>query len=183
MVEPITFQTIFQFLQTISIMIGIVYYLLILRNQQRNQELSLKAQQQTLETRQAQLFMGIYNQTVSSDYVSARTKVARLDYCNFDDFMKIYDPDLSPEAKENYEALDYMISFYEGLGVLVKEGLVPIRYVALLMADITRRLWEKLALVIDEIREYNNQPRIASEWEYLYDELMKYMEDHPELAT
>ena len=179
----ITYQMLLSTIQTAGLLVGIFYYIMTLKNQQRNQELSLKAQQQTLETRQAQLFMGIYNQTVSSDYVSARTKVARLDYSNFNDFMKIYDPDLSPEAKENYEALDYMISFYEGLGVLVKEGLAPIRYVALLMAGITRRLWEKLGLVITEIREYNNQPRIASEWEYLYNELMKYIEEHPELAT
>ena len=34
MVDQITFQTIFQFLQTVSIMVGIVYYLLILNKQQ-----------------------------------------------------------------------------------------------------------------------------------------------------
>ena len=164
-------------------MVGIGYYILNIQNNQRNQTLSLKTQQQTLETRQAQLFMGIYNQTNSRDFVAARTFVAQQDFSNFADFMQIYDRNLNPESLINYESLDYMINFYEGLGVLVKENLIPIRYVALLMAGITRKLWEKHALVVDEIRKAENQPRIASEWEYLYNELMKYMEEHPELAT
>jgi uncharacterized membrane-anchored protein YhcB (DUF1043 family) len=47
-------------LQTIALVVGIAYYLFIMRNSQRNQELTLKAQEQALETRQTQLFMQIY---------------------------------------------------------------------------------------------------------------------------
>jgi hypothetical protein len=43
--------------------------------------------------------------------------------------------------------------------------------------------WEKLAPHIDELREESNNIRWGSEVEYLYDELMKYHEEHPELKT
>jgi hypothetical protein len=64
MVEQITFQTIFQFLQTVGILVGVFYYISTIRTNQRNQEISLrnqeltlKAQEHAAETRQAQLYM------------------------------------------------------------------------------------------------------------------------------
>ena len=73
--------------------------------------------------------------------------------------------------------------FYEGLGVLVKERFVDIRYVALLMTGLTLQFWEKIRPAILEAREVEQSPRILSEFEYLYEELMKYIEKHPELKT
>ena len=43
MVEQITFQTLFQFLQTVGILVGVFYYIMTIRANQRNQELTLKA--------------------------------------------------------------------------------------------------------------------------------------------
>ncbi len=71
----------------------------------------------------------------------------------------------------------------EGLGVFVKEDLVDIKLMALLMAGSMRMSWEKHRDIIYEERKRMNYPRYASEWEYFYNELMKYMEEHPELAT
>jgi hypothetical protein len=61
MVEQITFQTIFQFLQTVGILVGVFYYIMTLRNSQRTQ-------QQQLETRQAQLFMQIFIHNTDPDF-------------------------------------------------------------------------------------------------------------------
>jgi hypothetical protein len=65
MVE-ITLPIVLQIVQTVGILVGIVYYITIMRSQQRTRELALesqeltrKAQEQTLETRQTQLFMQI----------------------------------------------------------------------------------------------------------------------------
>jgi hypothetical protein len=63
MVEQVTFQTLFQFLQTVGILVGVFYYIMTIKANQRNQELTLKAQEQALETRQTQIFMQIYNQS------------------------------------------------------------------------------------------------------------------------
>jgi hypothetical protein len=71
----LTLPIVLQILQTAGILVGIAYYLVIMRNSQktreltlRNQELTLqsqelsrKAQEQAVETRQAQLFMSIFN--------------------------------------------------------------------------------------------------------------------------
>jgi hypothetical protein len=43
-------------------------------------------------------------------------------------------------------------------------------------------VWEKFIPIIDDIRK-NMGARSFDMTEYLYNELMKYMEEHPELAT
>ena len=82
----------------------------------------------------------------------------------------------------NLRRFSTMGTYYEGVGVLVKEGRLDIRWVALLMAGMVINMWEKLEPVIEEYRLYT-RPRMASESEYLYNELMKYLEKHPELKT
>jgi hypothetical protein len=76
-----------------------------------------------------------------------------------------------------------MASFLEGMGVLVKEDLVSMRLVALTWAGTTRMFWDKMSPIIDDWRRAINYPRLWSETEYLCTELIKYMEEHPELAT
>ena len=73
--------------------------------------------------------------------------------------------------------------FYEGLGVLVKNNLVPMRLIAETITGITRMYWEKFVPIVDDGRREFNLPRLHSETEYLYNELMKYIEEHPELRT
>jgi hypothetical protein len=199
MVEQVTFQVLFQFLQTVGILVGVFYYIMTIRTNQRNQEISLrnqeltlqsqeltrKAQEQAVETRQAQLFMNIYNQSFTNrEWLNAYNKVMTTHWDSYEEYLKIADfrnPDSSD--KEYLEAQSYVSSFYEGLGVFVKEGLVGIRLVALTMTFMTRSLWEKLAPVVYESRKRWDYPRMLSEFEYLYDELMKYVEEHPELMT
>jgi hypothetical protein len=199
MVEQLTFQTVFQFLQTLGILVGVFYYIMTIRTNQRNQEISLrnqeltlqsqeltrKAQEQAVETRQAQLFMNIYNQSFANqEWLNAYNKVMTTPWETFEDYRKFVDF-LTPDSsdKEYLEAQSFVTSFYEGLGVFVKEGLVDIRMIALTMTWMTKSLWERLAPVVYESRKRYNYPRMLSEFEYLYDELMKYIEEHPELKT
>ena len=72
MVE-ITYQMALSTLQTIGLLVGIAYYLIIMRNSQRNQELALKAQEHALETRETQLFMNIFNTYSSGDFIEAHS--------------------------------------------------------------------------------------------------------------
>ena len=53
MVDQLTLQTTISLLTLISLTIGVVYHIMTLRNAKKNQELQL-------ETRQAQLFMNIF---------------------------------------------------------------------------------------------------------------------------
>jgi hypothetical protein len=73
--------------------------------------------------------------------------------------------------------------FYEGLGVLVREGLIDIRIVALLICGMTRSYWERHIPVLVDGRKAMGFKRWLSEGEYLYNELLSYLEKHPELDT
>jgi hypothetical protein len=70
--------------------------------------------------------------------------------------------------------------FYEGLGTLVKTKKFPIRDIYLLMGGITISIWGKFIPILDEIREKADYPRLASETEYLYYELVKYRDTYQE---
>ncbi|UCE38751.1 MAG: hypothetical protein JSW00_05850 [Thermoplasmata archaeon] len=72
--------------------------------------------------------------------------------------------------------------YLEGLGVLVRENLLDIKFIALLIGGGVKRHWEKIAPYVYELREKGKAPRVFTEFEYLYDEVMKYAEEHPELG-
>jgi hypothetical protein len=174
MVE-ITLPIVLQIVQTVALIVGIIYYLSIMRNQQRTRELALKAQEQALETRQAQMFMGIFNQMNSDGFIEAWEYCRSLDFTNFEEYLKIRD-------ELDWRKLRRLGVFFEGLGTLVKENLVNIRLVALMMSSMVKQYWEPIEEMTFKAREYDNYPRFNSEVEYLYRTLMKYLEEHPELA-
>jgi len=158
---------------------GFTYYALTVRNAQRTRELTLKAQEHTLETRQAQMFMQIYNASHNDpSYLDAQRRCFELQIDSYEDYLQVQ------ENEDDRNALGRVGMFYEGLGVLVKEGYVSIRLVALLMTGTTRMLWERLwKSWVEEGREKMNYPRYRSEAEFLYNELMRYIEENPELKT
>ena len=175
MVE-ITYQMVLSTIQTIALVVGIVYYLTIMRNAQKTRELTLKSQENATETRQAQLFMQIYDKWSSTEYTEAWHLINNADFKTYEEMMEFYN-------KEEYRrAFGKIVGFYEGVGVLVKEGLVDIRLVALLMTGTTTIFWRKMEPFIPEIRKYG-YPRAYIETEYLYDKLMKYIQEHPEIEV
>lgn len=165
-------QTLLTYLTLISVPVGVAYHIMTLNNTRKNQ-------QQQLETRQAQLFMQMYNK-IDDSYRESFRKIREIEFEDFSDFIKKYGPD-SEEDMEMHIAR--MASFLEGMGVLVKEDLVSMRLVALTWAGTTRMFWDKISPIIDEWRRAIDYPRLWSETEYLCKELIKYMEEHPELRT
>ena len=172
----ITYQMVLSTLQTAGLLVGIFYYIMTLRNQQKNQQLAL-------ETRQAQLFMGIYNNTfASAPYRKATNVLFKATWNNYDEFKElVFDGEnMATEFSDAYGLVGFIL---EGVGVLVREDLLDIRFVALLLSSQVKMFWEKNLPIIDEWRQYWNTQRVWSETEYLYNALMKYLEEHPELAT
>jgi hypothetical protein len=171
MVE-ITLPVILQIVQTVGILVGIVYYLIIMRNSQRNQEL-------TLETRQAQMFMQMQNRFADSmqDIPSVEV-IQSIKFDTFEEFLDLYhsDPTIN-KVMRGYGR------FYENLGVLVKEELIEVRLVALMWGGPTRMYWDVLEPILDDWRVAFNYPRLWSETEYICKEVLKYMDEHPELKT
>ena len=86
--------------------------------------------------------------------------------------------------KEFNKATSILGNFYETLGVAVKAGFMDIHIVALMWAGATRMFWENIVEpVIEDMRKQYNYPRAWSETEYVCRELIKYMDEHPELKT
>ena len=149
----------------IGIIVAISYYTLTLRNADR--------------TRQAQLFMQMYNRWRDDTKGLDVNSVVMTKLSGFNEFLE------KNQSDENFkEVLDALFGFYEGLGVIVKEGYMDIRLVALMWAGLTRRFYENIVdPIIDGVIEYWNSPRAWSETVYVCKELIKYMDEHPELKT
>ena len=187
MVEPFSLQTVLTYLTLISVPVGVFYHIMTLRNTMKNQELSRKAQELTAETRQAQLFIQICNQTLNNPaFMKGYNVIEESEWKDFDEYREF----LGEPGSENYNDIYLVGGILESIGVLVEEGLVDIRLVASLMARIVIVYYEKIGPMLDErsrlwkqARKQREQSLLVWRAEYLYNELMKYIEEHPDLKT
>ena len=124
-------------------------------------------------------YHGISSQGAARYFMDNGFKVANADLKNLDDFNNW----VGELGSSNHKAWGLTLNFFENAGVLVRRDLLDIDMVAVGFAGMTRIYWEMMKPVILEQREAWGQPRLASEFEYLYDRLMKYMEEHPELKA
>ena len=53
----ITYQMVLSTLQTVALVVGIIYYITIMRNQQKTRELTLKAQEEVEKSRKRELIL------------------------------------------------------------------------------------------------------------------------------
>lgn len=162
MAEPLSLQALFSYLTPISLTIGVIYHIMTLRNQRRNRE--------------AALLMQIHSQWTTLIHRSY-SEILRWEWDGYDDYIEKYD-DL-----ESQERLETVGGYFEGIGVYVREGLIPIRLITLFMTSPIVRFHEKFGPIALEARVRHKAPRIGRETEYLYNELMKYVEANPELKT
>ena len=170
-------QTIGVLITAASVSVAAIYYAFTLRINIKNQEQGLKAQQQTLETRQAQMFMNIYDKHSSIEFSKAWEKTVFTPWRTWEEFSKLW------ENPEFNDAAMLIGTSYDGLGVLVMEGLLDIKLVALLMGARVRLWGEKIMPILDDGRRAMGFRRWLSEAEYLYNELIRYIDQHPELDT
>ena len=171
MVDQITFQTIFQFLQTISIIVGISYYLMILRNQQ-------KTQQTSIESRNGQFFMNLYNAIDEDIYKwSMRDTHGTKDWNTYEEWWEKYGPD---KNLIEYTGWLKAQATYEVFGVMVKRGFVDIALVDDIMSGTVLMYWEASKPIIMGIRK-TGYPQFQEHFEYLYEEIKKIVEiQHPD---
>jgi hypothetical protein len=114
MIEQITFQTIFQFLQTVGILVGVFYYIMTIRSNQRSQK-------QAVETRQAQLFSQYYLRCTTPEFQIAERDLLELQFDTPKEFIDKYGPRSNSKV---YEDFLQVFGLMEGLAVLVREDLI-----------------------------------------------------------
>jgi hypothetical protein len=135
-----------------SVVIGMILAILQLRDQNM--------------TRQAQLFMGVYEQFNSSETLKWLFRTV-------DDFEDC-EPGTEPAILEdNIESFYSVMAFFEGVGVLVRKKLIDVHLVADLISGPTIRLWTSVRDYVELERERLKRPQVWEWTEYLYHEIMK----------
>jgi hypothetical protein len=130
----------------------------------------MRNQKQTLETRQAQLLMNIMNTFRSTEFRKQWHTLENLEWTDFNDFIEKYHKDV-----EVMTAWTSIMTFFEGVGVMVKNQLIDISLIYSLMAISIQMTWERYEPLIMGDRELFKQHSVAwDDFEYLYTEVIKY---------
>jgi len=162
MVEQMTFQTIFQFLQTVGILVGVVYYIITLRNAERS--------------RQTQLLMQITNKYNNRDELKHYFEMNQVEFEGIDDFIDKCGVDNNPDAFVSYYQRLYL---FEEIGVLVKRGLISPEVVDDVLSGVLIGFWGRYGEITKAYREIRGYPTWGEYAEYLYDVLKPlYLREH-----
>ena len=145
----------------LGLTVSIFYYASVLRNQN-------KTQQTQLETRQAQLFMQIYQEFSSVENFKIMRELTAMEWDDYDDFMRKYGSENNPEAFAKRYSIQYR---FDGIGILVKAGLIDKERVHDLMWEFIVWHWDKYGGTIQRHREVFNNPDYMEGFEYLAIEL------------
>ncbi len=167
MVE-VTLTLVLQFVQTAGILVGIIYYITTLRLAQK--------------AREAQIFLQFSNRMADNRFLEGLQNLREIDSSTLVDIL-LQDITKDSPIRDQWINIWYIIRSLEDLGGIVRGGFLGISVIAYTVSGLIKLTWEKLAPHIDELREESNNIRWGSELEYLYDELMKYIDEHPELKT
>jgi hypothetical protein len=150
----------------LSIGVAAIYYALNIKHQR--------------ETRQAQLFMQIYNRWASKEVsLMEQEFLFEWEWDDYDDFSRKYLSNVEARALRSSIG-----KYWEGIGVLVKRELIDPYLVDDLMSSAIMMYWEKYAPVCREYRRRIGYPQAAEYQEYLYERIKAIAEQqHPELKT
>ena len=145
----VTVEQILYIIPILGLVTSITYYAIILNNANKTQKMQL-------ETRQAQLFWNIYDKFETRENSELFMNLLTRKFKSVDEFNEKYGLENNPEA---YHDMMYYANLFEGLGVLVRDGFVNIRLVALMMSGGVMRYWELYYPVFMAYREDWDWPR------------------------
>ena len=132
-----------------GVLVGVIYYILDMRNQTR--------------IRQTDLVMRLYSQFTSLEFQNMWQQVLNREDKGYDDYKKNY----------GLAELTAVGMFFEGIGILLKRKLIAIELVDDMFTTPIKWTWERIRNVILESRKIRNQPEILEWFEYLYNEMQK----------
>jgi len=139
----------------IGVCVATAYYVMTLRNQNR--------------TRQAQLFMQIHEQWRNRNFIKRfYDALNNWEWEDEGDFWRRYGQGPNEEA---FITVIELAWYFDGVGQLLRDGLIDIGLVYAMYSDRVIRLWEKFLPIIEGLRDQN--PEYYGNFEYLYEELKK----------
>jgi hypothetical protein len=164
MVE-ITYQMVLSTLQTAGLLVGIYYYIMTLRNQQKNREHSE-------ETRKIQLLLRM-NENISERSGSGvdYSEIMAMQWDNYDDFMSKYGVENNPDSYRKRMRIWRQMNVN---GLLVRDGLIDARAMIDYIGYGPLWMWMKFKDIIEETRRRYDSPQQLIGFEYHAGELEKY---------
>jgi len=135
-----------------GVLVGVVYYILEIRNQSR--------------MRQTDLVMKLYSQFSSFEFQKVWYEVLKREAKDYYDYEKKY-------GWAEFSVIDI---FFEGIGILLERKLIGIELVDDMFTTPVKWTWEKMKDITLEWRKVRNAPEIGEWLEYLYNEMKKRKE-------
>jgi hypothetical protein len=170
MVDLALLQSVSYIAGAFGVCLAAIYYVITLRAQR----LDIKT---TLETRQAQLFMGIYQTYVTKELHRDIETVLNAEFTDFEDWISKYGPKNNPEGHAKF---DSVLCYMEGLGALVKRGLIDPSYVVELLGLEVLYTHQKYHLVLSGLRKA--YPTLYTDFDALYESVKSFIPE-PDLGV
>ena len=174
----ITYQMVLSTLQTAGLLVGIFYYILTLRNQQknqeltlRNQELTLKSQKQTEDTRKIQILHDINKWTTEDDSNLNWFGMMNMKWDDYADFT------LKDSLENNPDLYNGRIKIWRKLnlyGILINDGLIDASTFVRIIADQSPIVWSKFKPIVEKMRLLQDNPELYMGMEILAQEVDNY---------
>ena len=160
----------------LSVSFAALEYVLNLRSTQKNMKIQLENMKATLDTRQAELFIGLYQRYTDIEFWRSWNEIGTWEFKDFDDYQAKYGAETNPEG--NLKA-NVVASYFESIGVLVKRGFIDVTLVDDLMSSYIISWWRRFGPVCLEGRKVYGST-LGEYQEYLYNEVLKvYEREHP----
>ena len=106
-----------------------------------------------------------------TELTDAIAKVWSLEYRDYNDFVERYGQ--FPSDKPEQKALQMVMNYFGGIGLLVKRNLMDINFAWDLFGSSYFVAWEKVKPLVEGLRKQYGMPDTWSDFEYLYNEMRK----------
>jgi hypothetical protein len=157
MVE-ITYQMILGTLQTAGLLVGIFYYIMTLRNAEKNRTKEMVFRR--MQTRSPEYFLDLYNSTPSN-----------FEWETVEEFHTKYNTNTTPELMAKRASIQDKLTAW---GFLLREGMIDIEFIGRLHnPSFIQYWWESNKPVYMESRRIQNNPDLWTDFEFLYNAIMK----------
>ena len=121
MVELADIQAAYYMVAATGVLVAAVFYILNLRVSQRNQELMLKAQQQTLENRRISTVQERMRYATNSEILKNFIEMSEYEWIDYEDFERKYDSDSNPEV---WAKKWQLWSIWSSMGSMMRNGVI-----------------------------------------------------------
>lgn len=159
----IDLQTLSIVLASVSVCVAALYYNFTLRYTRMNMK-------NTLETRQAQLFMQSYQETSAAELQTLAFEMLDWEWTDFADFNEKYVRD-----PRKYGGFASFMVYMNGIGILLKENYIDSELVYKMDQDGMAPMmwWFKFEPIIRGMREQINNPGLMKYFEYYVEEMIR----------